>query len=620
MTINIKITTLNGTRVYPVVANEQSTYPTVPTGLAVLRYIPIDDDVFVPVSNEVYVPGVVYGDGEEMLQYHEFTVECTFVSVAYVNIYAKKQVDSTYLLVAKKLAYTDTLDFQLLATDFQVGDDIDIKVEDYDNTTVYAEIEGHIYSTLTLTSYSTKTKLATNFTLSGEANCANVKVTLSSTAGEVSYIVSVVNGVWEKTDCSLLSSDGFVPNEAVTIKVEDNADALSYVESVGAFSTIATVTFTAITTIVADEDYDFEATTDGLEVEFFKRTSSPVGEWVSTGTATAVGGNCMLTTSVGVGTWDFKVEDTTDADGNDSVSDVVVESGESIVNYFVADWGNNRVIKKTISDMSYVSKVGTTGSGDEQFNNPISICLDNNNIFVSDSGNYRILKKTKTDGMTYVSKVAYSSVNGICSYICCDDEYVYGLVNNTVYKWNKTSMTFSLSSVANTYGNSFSMCCDDDYLYLIDRYSTSLLKKVRKSDMIQESSTNISYIGGSPSDEAYSIACDDTYIYLMLRSISNKTQFKKLLKSDFSYVSEVLFDSGLSTSQIGTPMNMECTDEHIYVSHYSYSSGWYVYITKYLKTNMGYISRDGGAEGSGDEQFKFLNSRLDFAFEPNGFD
>lgn len=40
MTINIKINNLNGTRVYPVISNEQSAYPAVPTGLAVRRVIP----------------------------------------------------------------------------------------------------------------------------------------------------------------------------------------------------------------------------------------------------------------------------------------------------------------------------------------------------------------------------------------------------------------------------------------------------------------------------------------------------------------------------------------------------------------------------------------------------
>ena len=118
-----------------------------------------------------------------------------------------------------------------------------------------------------------------------------------------------------------LSSLAFIPNQTVAIKVKDAGGVAYGSENINTISTVALV---EITGIVADEDYDFEATTDGLEVEFFKRVSSPVGEWVSMGTATAVGGNCMLTTSVGAGTWDFKVEDTTDTDGNDSQSGVVV--------------------------------------------------------------------------------------------------------------------------------------------------------------------------------------------------------------------------------------------------------------------------------------------------------
>ena len=58
----------------------------------------------------------------------------------------------------------------------------------------------------------------------------------------------------------------------------------------------------------------------------------------------------------------------------------------------VADWGNNR-IQKFDSNGNFLSKWGTTGSGDGQFIRPANLALDaSGNIFVVDEGNNRIQK------------------------------------------------------------------------------------------------------------------------------------------------------------------------------------------------------------------------------------
>ena len=146
MTTPIKITTLNNSRVVPInSSNEQTTYPTIPVGLAVLRYVPKEEDIWVETTNEVYVQGDVFSNEEKLIQYQNFTVECTLVAVDYVNVYAKKTTDSTYLQVAKKIATTGILDFALLSSDFYIGDDLDIKVENYDVPAIYDETTAHIY-------------------------------------------------------------------------------------------------------------------------------------------------------------------------------------------------------------------------------------------------------------------------------------------------------------------------------------------------------------------------------------------------------------------------------------------------------------------------------------------
>ncbi len=42
---------------------------------------------------------------------------------------------------------------------------------------------------------------------------------------------------------------------------------------------------------------------------------------------------------------------------------------------YVADLGNNRIVKRLASDLSFVSKVGSLGSGNDQFNNPMGVAL-----------------------------------------------------------------------------------------------------------------------------------------------------------------------------------------------------------------------------------------------------
>jgi DNA-binding beta-propeller fold protein YncE len=57
---------------------------------------------------------------------------------------------------------------------------------------------------------------------------------------------------------------------------------------------------------------------------------------------------------------------------------------------YVADWGNNRV-QKFDSNGKFLTKGGTTGSGDGQFDEPTAIALDSSgNVYVVDRGNSRI--------------------------------------------------------------------------------------------------------------------------------------------------------------------------------------------------------------------------------------
>ena len=71
---------------------------------------------------------------------------------------------------------------------------------------------------------------------------------------------------------------------------------------------------------------------------------------------------------------------------------------------FVADTYNYRIVKRLASDLSFVSKIGTLGSGDDQFDHPYGIAVSGDYVYVADTWNHRIVKRLASD-LTFVSKI-----------------------------------------------------------------------------------------------------------------------------------------------------------------------------------------------------------------------
>jgi len=77
---------------------------------------------------------------------------------------------------------------------------------------------------------------------------------------------------------------------------------------------------------------------------------------------------------------------------------------------YVSDSGNHRIKKHKCSDLSYVSKIGSQGTGDDQFLYPADSCTDNTHIYICDGGRLPIgsndrVKKHKCSDLSYVSKI-----------------------------------------------------------------------------------------------------------------------------------------------------------------------------------------------------------------------
>jgi hypothetical protein len=88
---------------------------------------------------------------------------------------------------------------------------------------------------------------------------------------------------------------------------------------------------------------------------------------------------------------------------------------------YIADYGNNRIQKFT-SDGQFVTKWGTNGAADGQFNLPGGITVDSSGyVYVTDEGNHRVQKFT-SDGQFVTKWGSYCSIDSGSGCIDPDDE------------------------------------------------------------------------------------------------------------------------------------------------------------------------------------------------------
>ncbi len=112
-------------------------------------------------------------------------------------------------------------------------------------------------------------------------------------------------------------------------------------------------------------------------------------------------------------------------------------------NVFVADFGNNRIQKFTDTG-AFLTKWGTTGSMDGQFNGVYGVAVDGSgNVFVADSGNNRVQKFTGTGsfltkwGTTGSMDGQFNTPEGV-AVDGSGDVYVADTVNNRIQKFTGT--------------------------------------------------------------------------------------------------------------------------------------------------------------------------------------
>lgn len=223
--------------------------------------------------------------------------------------------------------------------------------------------------------------------------------------------------------------------------------------------------------------------------------------------------------------------------------------------FWIADQENSRIMKRLTSDLSYVAKIGSNGSGDDQFGKPRDLCADNTYIYVADTLNHRIVRRNQAN-LSYVSKIG-SQGSG-------DDQF----------------------------DQPYSIDCDDLYLYIADKFNHRIMKR-QKSDLSFISKIGSDGSGDDQFDEPTGIAVDSTHIFVV---DSGNNRIVKRLKSDLSYVSQI-GGSGSGDDKFDAPRHATVDDTYIYVTDKLNNR-----IHKRLKSDLSYVSQVGSL-GTGDDQF-----------------
>jgi len=364
----------------------------------------------------------------------------------------------------------------------------------------------HLMPSLALTSPSagTKYKLSESFNVTWtSSNITLVNVILESESGGYKKYSDVAASLGTLA-VSILASDGFSINETVYIYIENTHQT---VEDSVQVQSIATLTMTT-PVLTAGTEGTITGTHNGgtgyfVQVQY--RVASPEGAWTTfeNNVTVEAEGTWEATGTVALAeTYDFRARDTVDPDGQIQLDDVVVESSESTENLFVTcllSTPENHFLQKRLkSDLSYVSKIGSKGSGNDQFSNPRGIAVDDTYIYIVEYGNHRIQKRLKSD-LSYVSKIG--------SHGSGDDQFKYP----------------------------YAIAVDDTYIYIADTSNHRIQKRL-KSDLSYVSKIGSRGSGNDQFEYPNSIAVDDTYIYITER---DNNRIQKRLKSDLSYVSKI---------------------------------------------------------------------------------
>lgn len=165
----------------------------------------------------------------------------------------------------------------------------------------------------------------------------------------------------------------------------------------------------------------------------------------------------------------------------------VALSKDSEGNIYVADMGNNRIVKLS-STGSLLQKFGSLGTGEGQFDTPFGVAIDNNgDILVADTANYRIqkfdpnfnfIKQWGTEGtgenqFGLVREIAIDSQN---RYHVCDEfnDRIQVFDENGTYLFEYGGRGTDAGKFNLPQGIAISRTAEGDHVYVCDTYNNRI--------------------------------------------------------------------------------------------------------------------------------------------------
>jgi hypothetical protein len=290
--------------------------------------------------------------------------------------------------------------------------------------------------------------------------------------------------------------------------------------------------------------------------------------------------------------------------GKKSPKTFVIPIGVSYNEYFyVADPNNYRICKFLKSDMSFVCKFGSFGSGDDNFSYPVGIFCSHNQVFVTDQGLSRLSRHSKSD-LSFISKTygapPESALFNCPGHSACDEKYLY-IIDTDNHRIQKRLLSdYSLVDMVGSNGTGdlefdypYGLAIDHDYIYIAD-LGNCRIQILRKTDLSFFAKFGTPGLGNYQFNLPLDVCVDLNHIFV---SDQENARIVKYLKSDRSYVGE--FGSlGSGPDNLDHPNGIAVDYEHLYIVD-SYNSR----IVKLLKSNLTFVN-SCGEEGSGEGDFE----------------
>lgn len=272
--------------------------------------------------------------------------------------------------------------------------------------------------------------------------------------------------------------------------------------------------------------------------------------------------------------------------------------------FFVCDTQNYRIFKRYTSNLSYVSKFGTFGTGDKQFKSPIGVTADNIYLYICDELLNRVSKYSKYE-FIFQDKYYEDPPDPYALYvpkgIAVDDTWVYvcDFGHDRILKLKKYDLSYedqfsTWDGGADQFNGPYGITVDDDYLYITDKFNHRVLK-FNKTTYALSDKVGSQGSGDDQFDNPSGITVDKNHIFI---ADLNNHRIVKRKKSDLSFVSKI-GTQGSGNDQFNYPNDVTVGSVHIFVADRNNHR-----IVKRLKSDLSYNSKIG-SQGSGDDQFNY---------------